>query len=54
MQKVLKYVNDKFGIEHFALYKTNPEKTSIHLLDIFFPDHIMEEDRNEILNFKIK
>lgn len=53
MQKVLKYVNEKFGIKYFALYIVNSGKKSISLLDIYFPDYIIEEDRNKILDFKI-
>ncbi|HRG75059.1 MAG TPA: adenylate/guanylate cyclase domain-containing protein [Leptospiraceae bacterium] len=53
MQKVLKYVNEKFGIKYFALYIVNSEKESISLLDIYFPDYIIEVDRKKILEFNI-
>ncbi len=53
MQKVARYVNENFRINHYALYSVNSEKTSISLLEANFPDSVSNEDRNKIINFQI-
>ena len=53
MEKVLHFVNQNFGIKHHALYKVNPDKSTISVIDIVFPDYIGSEDREKIKNYKI-
>jgi len=53
MEKVLRFVNQNFGIKHHALYKVNPDKSTISVIDIVFPDYIGSEDREKIKNYKI-
>ncbi|HMV77348.1 MAG TPA: adenylate/guanylate cyclase domain-containing protein [Leptospiraceae bacterium] len=53
MNKVLQFVKENFGINFYALYNANSEKTSISLLDINFPEYITEDDRKKIFNFRI-
>lgn len=53
MQKVHAYVKENFNIQYHALYKVNSNKTHIELIDVTFPDFVVETDREIIRNFQI-
>ena len=46
-------MNENFGIQYYALYTLDKEKTQLAMLDANFPVHMKEEDRTKILNIKI-
>ncbi len=53
MDKVIKYANKTFGIQYYSLYEVTPDKNSISLLEINFPDYVSEEDRSIIQKMTI-
>ncbi|HNH00694.1 MAG TPA: adenylate/guanylate cyclase domain-containing protein [Leptospiraceae bacterium] len=53
MEKVHHYVRKNFGIDFYALYNVNSEKTHIQILDVLFPDFVSEDTANIIRNLQI-
>ncbi len=52
MGKVLKFVQDNFGIQHYGLFRANADKSFLQCLAISFPDHVSQADRDLILELK--
>ncbi|MEM7181985.1 MAG: adenylate/guanylate cyclase domain-containing protein [Spirochaetota bacterium] len=53
MQKVKKYIQEKFGFNYYALYKVNSDKTHLDLLELKAPDFLTLADHKTISDFKI-
>ncbi|MEM7184361.1 MAG: GAF domain-containing protein, partial [Spirochaetota bacterium] len=53
MKKVQKYAKEHFSIEHYGLYYATSDKRYLKPLDLSFPDHFSQQEREKILNFKV-
>ncbi len=54
MKKAFEYAKNNYGAQYFGLYTVTEDKEHIKIDDITFPDHMSDEDKETIRNFKIK